>query len=301
MSDQLVLPLQVAVLGTDAILDAGPIDPVQLWRACQSIGFDFVVPVSWGEELIAASVAARSAAPRNHTAVICSCPLVDERLRGSPIRTPVLSTVPPPVACARYVRAAFHPRDVHVTYVGACPGASSPEVDAHCLPAMLLARFIEAGVDAAMQPRHFDGQVPPERARYASLPGGAPAAEWLAMQGARLIEAAPITVDAVTQANGAGPLLIDLATSCFCTCARDRAAAARLEPARTFVPVVMNLGVPVTEDLEPEPVPEVVPQRHPAVPPQRAKFAEFGLSAGDATPLSIPVTTEELTTSLEPW
>jgi hypothetical protein len=301
MPDQHALPMHVAVLGTDAIVAAGPIEPAQLWRACESIGFDFVVPVSWGEELIASWLSTRVSTGTGRAAVIATCPKVDERLQSANVSTHVLRTVSPPVACARYVRAAFHPRPVHVTYVGACPGAVSDEVDAHLLPAMLLARFVEAGVDAAMQPKHFDGRVPPERARYASLPGGAPAAEWLGMQGVQLIEAAPITVDTVTQGNGSEPLLIDLAASCFCTCARNRPAAARLEPARTFVPVVMNLGVSVGEDAEPEPVPSPpAPTMRPAQT-TRAKFAENGLSAGEATPMPVSGMTEEFSAALEPW
>jgi hypothetical protein len=302
MSDQQVLPMQVAMLGTDTILAAGPVEPVQLWRACQSIGFDLVVPVSWGEELIATSLARQVAGTTNRAAVIATCPRVDDRLQTTNLQAPIIRTVSPPVACARYVRAAFQPRPVHVTYVGACRGASSPEVDAHLRPEMLFARFIDAGVDAITQPKHFDGQVPPERARYASLPGGAPAPDWLVLQGVRLIEAAPITADTVAAATpGSGPVLIDLAASCFCECARQRSASARLEPPRTFVRVVMNLGVSVSDtDVAPS-VAEVVTVRSMPQVPQRATFAENGLSAGEGIPAPDLVSTEALTSTLEPW
>ena len=301
MSEDRLLPLQVAMLGTDAMLAAGPVEPVQLWRACQNIGFDFVIPVSWGEELIATWVGSRVAERDPGATVIASCPLVNEQLRTKPVSTHVIRTLSPPVACARYLRAALQPRSVEVTYVGGCPGADAGEIDAHLSPEQLFARFVEAGVDAAMQPRHFDGQLPPERARYASLPGGAPAAEWLTLQDIRLIEAAPITVDAVSRTIGDERILIDLASSCFCVCARDRTRASRLEPPRTFVPVVMNLGVAVAESSTAAVEPDK--RHHNGVPtaPARATFAENGLSAGEAAPLPEPVTVDDLFSSREPW
>jgi hypothetical protein len=301
MSEVQAVPMEVAILGTDAIAGAGPVEPVQLWRACQNVGFDFVIPVSWGEELIATWTGARLAERGDGAAVISTCPLVDDRLRATPVKTPVLRTVSPPVACARYLRAALQPRTIHVTYIGGCPGADSKEIDVHLSPEHLFARFVEAGIDAPTQPRHFDGHVPPERARYASQPGGAPAVEWLALQGIRLIEAAPITVDTVCRSVSGEKVAIDLAAACYCVCARNRAGASRLEPPRTFVPVVMNLGVPIGENgstmSEPEPTP---PAQSPPLP-VRATFAENGLSAGEATPLPETVSTSDLLGTKEPW
>ena len=301
MSEVQAMPMQVAILGTDALMGAGPVEPVQLWRACQNIGFDFVIPVSWGEELIATWSGARLAERGEGAAVIATCPLVDARLRATPVKTPILRSVAPPVACARYLRAALQPRTVHVTYVGGCPGAASSEIDSHLSPEQLFARFVEAGVDAPTQPRHFDGQLPPERARYASQPGGAPAVEWLALQGIRLVEAAPITVDTVCQAISGEKVAIDLAAACYCVCARNRAKASRLEPPRTFVPVVMNLGISVGENGSAVAEPEIAPPVIATPAPVRAKFAENGLSAGEATPLPEPVTTSDLLGTKEPW
>lgn len=322
MPDEDAMLMQVVILGTDALIAARPAEPVQLWLACQSLGFDFVAPVTWGEELIASWLAGKMADSGSRSAVVASCPLVDDRLDSWTVQPPVLRTVAPPVACARYLRAAFHPRQVHVTYVGACPGAESGEIDAQLLPDGLFARFIEAGVEVARQPRHFDGQIPPERARYASLPGGAPAVDWLAHRGVRLVEAAPLTIDTVAQA-GHERVMIDLATSCHCACARNRVEAARLEPPRTFVPVVMNLRVPVGEGdtVEPEPAPEPetvaapISTIEPAVSPipsreHRAMFAENGLSAGEADPLPLSLDEADplplpiphsLATTLDPW
>jgi hypothetical protein len=145
MPDDQVLPIYVAIIGTDTLLAARPVDWVQLTRACRIAGFDFVAPVTWGEELIASYIGERVSGSDRTTMVASSCPFVVEALRGNPPATPALKTVSPPVACARYLRAAFHPRAVHVTYIGACPGAIHAEVDQEYLPEVLFARLAEAG------------------------------------------------------------------------------------------------------------------------------------------------------------
>jgi hypothetical protein len=301
-------PLFVAILGADALLAARPHDPVQVTHACHRAGFELVVPVSWGEEVLAMQIAKRLARhPSPGSYVSSVCPLVDAQLQSSPTQTPALRMVPPAIATARYVRAALQPRRAHVTYVGACPGAADPDIDVHCLPSTLFMRLIDAGIDIARQPRHFDGQLPVERARYASTPGGMPEAVWLAAQaGARVVEAAPITVDVVTQLHRGQPLLIDLAVACKCVCARDRMALARLEPPRASGPVTSDIPICVTKEPEPgedfEPV--FVPILETAVGAEnrdddrRARFAENGLE-GDATPLSPGPDT--LSRAIEPW
>lgn len=298
MSADHARPIYVAILGTDAILAARPVDSVQLARACQLAGFDVVVPVSWGEEVIADHLAALNG---SGSVVAAICPLAREQLMATPVETPVVQTVPPPVATARYVRAAFHPRQVHVTYVGACPGARHDEVDVHCLPHALFTRLNESGIDAARQPRHLDGQIPAERARYASVPGGAPDCNWLlAHNGRRVVEAAPITVDVVTQVYHSEALLIDLAAACRCVCARDRLAAARLEPPRSMKPVVGDVPISVVSDeggLAPADAATAPPADDTEAP--RAKFAENGLSSGEVAPIASHE--HMLTRSVEPW
>lgn len=297
-------PIFVAILGTDALLAARPVDPVQLTRACQTVGFDFVAPVTWGEELLATQVAERlSRSEVSCSAVAAICPLVSTQLATTPFETPVVQTVSPPVATARYLRAAFHPRHVHVTYVGVCPGASHQEVDVHCLPETLFTRLVESGIDMARQPRHLDGQLPMERARYASLPGGVPETNWLlAHAGRRVVDAAPITIDVVTQVHHDEPLLIDLAPACRCVCARDRIAVARQEPPRSSKPVIAKVRVSLVES--PEPVVEEAqgPPVAATQPPERdsrARFAENGLSNGEAAP--IPPAAHILSQVREPW
>jgi hypothetical protein len=236
--------------------------------------------------------------------VASSCPFVSEAVRDAPPVTPILRTVSPPVACARYLRAAFSARPVHVTYIGACPGAVDAEVDEQFLPEVLFAKLAEAGIDPAALPHHLDAQLPVERARYASIPGGAPSAEWLMVRaGVRLVESAPIAVDAVTKTFDGDAVLMDLALSCRCVCARNRWGAAQVEPTRATQPVV-KAGVPVTD--EPVPAPEVVVPPPPPTKDRRATFAENGLSAGEAAELP-PVPTSEppaptlATTTREPW
>ena len=303
MSADHARPIYVAILGTDALLAARPVDPVQLTRACQSAGFDFVVPVSWGEEVIATYLGERLASGRPSTVVVSACSMVNRQLADTPVEAPVLQTVPPPIATARYLRAALQPRQVHVTYVGACPGAADTEVDVHCLPEVLFTKLVEAGIDASRQPRHLDGQLPPERARYASAPGGLPDCNWLmARAEMRLVQAAPLTVDVVAQLHRGEPLLVDLSAACRCICARDRIAAARVEPPRSAQPVIANIRVHVGVEPETpseEPSPPGTDRRDEADGVARARFAENGLSAGEADPLPSPA--HILSKAVEPW
>ena len=300
MSAEQSKPIYVAILGTDTLLAARPVDPVQLARACQAAGFDFVAPVSWGEELIASFLADQLTSENGKAPVIAAiCPLARDQLIATPVETPVLSVVPPPIATARYLRAAFQPRSVHITYVGACQGAEHPDIDVRCLPETLFTRFGEKGIDPSRQPRHLDGQLPAERARYASRPGGIPDGNWLlAHAGRRVIEAAPITADVVTQLYHDEAVVIDLAVACRCVCARDRIAAARMEPPRSTTPVLGELRVPMTNGETVVPVPEST-ETESESEDRRARFAENGLSTGEVGPMAPFEHT--LTKSLEPW
>ncbi len=301
MSEDHVRPIYVAILGTDAVLAARPVDPVQLTRACQLAGFDFVVPVSWGEELIAAHLAGRIAAANGSGSVVAAvCPLAREQLAVTPVETSIVATVSPPIATARYIRAAFRSRPVHVTFVGGCPGARDPEIDVHCLPEALFTRLTESGIDPARQPRHLDAQLPAERARYASTPGGIPDCNWLlAHAGHRVVEAAPITADVVAQLYRDESVLIDLAASCRCVCARDRAAITRLEPPRSPKPVLGDDSIPMTNGKSDAPERTETPDESLESDDRRAKFAENGLSSGDVPPMT-PLE-YMLTKSVEPW
>ena len=287
--------MKVVILGTDTVRAARPADWVQLSHACRKLGFDFVVPVTWGEELTATFLGERMADAGTTTVVGHACPAVGHQLKATSVLAPIVETVAPPVACARYVRS-FVQKPVHITYAGGCAGAGHEEVDVHWTPDALFTRLIEAEIDPLAQPRHVENELPVERARYASLPGGTPDPRWLSARvGVRVVEAAPLTVDAI--ANAGESVLLDLASSCRCACARDRFLTALVEPARATEPVV-HAGVSVTADhvpVDPPPPPEAKP--HESEP--RATFTAHGLSAGDADP--IPTLDPSLTMSREPW
>jgi hypothetical protein len=184
---------------------------------------------------------------------------------------------------------------IHLTFVGRCPGASVPEIDETLLPEVLLARLLDRGLVPEDQPYHYDGRLPPERARHASLPGGVPEPRWLAATaGATLREAAPATLSVVAANDAEQPAVIDLGVACGCVCARDRFSVARLEPARAEVPVVagprVELGAAtVSGFLAPSlPAPPPAPVLRDAPGPEGAAWVEVA-----TPPLPGP--------TVEPW
>ena len=238
-----VISLRVIILGTDALLEARPATPIQLARACLKAGYDFVAPVSWGEELLATRIieSVKDIAPPS--SLIVHCPFVAEALREQNEVLPMMwRAAAPPVVAARYVRAAFAPRTLHVTYAGHCPGASAPDLDACMLPQVLFGLLLEMGIDPDEEPKYFEEMLPPDRSRYASLPGGVPDPALLHdSAGARLREAAAATLRAVALAfESSEPVVIDLEAASGCVCARDRFAASQLEPPRSPTPVVTS-------------------------------------------------------------
>jgi hypothetical protein len=174
-------PSSVVVLGADAVLAALPATPVQLAHACRALGYDVAFPASWGDEVVADTCLKRLPEFGDGPAILCSCPLVEERLTrsGDELAPFMMNIVAPPVAAARYLRALYGERPVRITYAGNCPSASDPSIDARISPAELLRAFEERGITPTAQPEYFESVLPPDRRRYQSLPGGAPAAERL--------------------------------------------------------------------------------------------------------------------------
>src|SRR5690606_23192889 len=82
-ADTSARPYEVAIVGNDAVLAALPARPLQLAHAILACGYDLVVPVSWGEEVVAEhalrAISARGGAP----AVFCACPTLRARLLAS--------------------------------------------------------------------------------------------------------------------------------------------------------------------------------------------------------------------------
>jgi hypothetical protein len=321
--------LRTLILGTDALLEARPATPIQLARACMRLGFDFIAPVSWGEELLASQVIEAVRPDASGSAIIAHCPFVIEAVRamGTP-PSPCLFAVAPPVATARYTRAAFRPRELFITYAGRCPGASAPDIDELVLPEVLLNRLAEARILPDQEPLYFEEQVPPDRSRYCSLAGGIPEQSvLLAASGKQLREAAPATLQAVLPAAGSPHgVVIDLETATGCACARDRFAASQQEPPRAASPVVsaqirVDLGSdrlprlgepPERRAAEPERSKQSPPGRAPARAVAQAGSVDW--SHGEERTDSWPVTTREktarvvpmpvspdLTGTVEPW
>ena len=247
----------IALLGADALLAALPATPVQLAHACMLAGYQNVVPSSWGDELIAAAAMRSLERFGELPAVQCSCPFVAHRLlaAGADLRPFLVSLVAPPVALARYLRAA-HAGKLRITYVGRCPGAADESIDARLTPEELLAIFSDRGIVLEEQPRVFDSVIPPDRRRYRSQPGGLPAPEmlWTAGSGTdggrrSLVElhGEELPMELAQHLLAGKPVLIDVAGKLGCLCSgaapgadmrKIRSSITALEPPRAPSPVI---------------------------------------------------------------
>src|SRR5262245_56072313 len=252
----------IVIIGTDAMLAALPATPVQLAHACLLAGFANVIPVSWGDELIAAAML-RRLAPNGGPAVQCSCPKVAHRLLGAggdlrPILVPLVS---PPVATARYIRSAAHPTRVEITYAGACPGSVDDSIDDRITPEQLLAFLADRAIVVEDQPRVFEGVIPPDRRRFRSQPGGLPTADslWSDQGGRSLIEidGDDISTEIAQHIFSGRTVLIDVSArlGCLCAGAIDGVGAGDArhqvvahEPPRANTPIV-NETEPIELDL----------------------------------------------------
>ena len=257
----------IAVLGADALLAAMPATPVQLAHACMLAGYQSVVPASWGDELIAAATLRALEKFGQLPAIQCSCPFVAHRLlaAGTDLRPFLVSLVAPPVALARYLRAAHAPAKLRITFVGRCPGAAEESIDARLTPEELLAMLADRGITLEDQPRVFDSVLPPDRRRFRSQPGGVPTPEMLWSTGSvanggrrTLVElhGDELPLELAQHLLAGKPALIDVAAKLGCLCSgaapgveatKTRAGVIAIEPPRAPSPVV-DERVPV--DLE---------------------------------------------------
>ena len=267
------------ILGADAVLAALPASPVQLAHACQALGFELAAPATWGDELIAERCLQQLAGYEHATAVMCSCPLVTERLtRASTTLEPFMLTfTSPPVATARYLRAAYEGQMLHITYAGACPGADDESIDARMRPSELLDAFVERGIVLTAQPDCFDALVPLDRRRFYSLPGGSPSPELLERTTRHsLIEldGEDVVLELTQRLIEQSPALLDLAVPLGCACAgagehalagQPRAGLLRLEPPRARRKVLdPSLRVEVAQTLAEAGAPLSVAAEEPA-------------------------------------
>lgn len=273
----------MVVLGVDAILEALPATPVQLAHACTQAGFRTVVPVSWGDELIATQALRELRLREQEPAVFCACPHVVTRLLGAggDLAPFLMNLAPPPVATARYLREIAGDAPIRITFVGACPSGADESIDARFSPAEFLQTLAERGIVLSDQPTFFDSVLPPDRRRYRSLPGGLPTPEslWSEAGNRALIE--------VEEEGLPGRLaqhlmsrecaLIDCAVALGCSCSgvvpslprrSARAAAAAHDPPRSASPILdestrVVLSTPLP-GRQPSPHPDA-PQSTPAV------------------------------------
>ena len=257
----------VAIIGNDAVLDAAPATPVQIAHACLQRGFTVAVPASWGDELVASEAVRRLASRERGPAVMCVCPFVRSRLLapGPDLAPFLVSLVAPPVATARYLRAAYGEHGVHITYIGGCPSADDPSIDERLTPDAFLADLADHGIALAEQPLVFDSIVPPDRRRWCSLPGGAPTAEVLwgdsDMRTLVEIDRDEVSTDLAQHIITHEHALLDLAPGLGCVCSgairsapahTARATVTAVEPPRASKPIIdpapmVSLDAPVAE------------------------------------------------------
>jgi hypothetical protein len=251
------------------LLAALPATPVQLAHACYTLGYQIVVPASWGDELVAHAVLEDLRHRDRDPVIQCTCPLVTERLlaNGQHLVSSMVQTASPPVAAARYARHAFLPRSVRITYVGACPGARSAPIDESYLPDEFLQLLLDRDIIAAEMPTVFDSVLPPDRRRFVSLPGGCPTQEalWQTTEGRMLREVTQPTfaADLAQTLVWREHVIIDVAPSLGCACAGGysrlgvrcgRVAVMAVEPPRAPHPVVEFQPEFTAPTIEPHPV-----------------------------------------------
>lgn len=249
---------EIAILGNDMALAARPASVVQLVHALYECGYELVVPLSWGEELLAQhtlEILAREV-PQSGPRILSVCPKVRRRLSHSSreLAPHVLNTVAPPVATARFLRALQPDAAIRIAYFGACEGAKDPSIDRRVLPSDLLTHLEKLDVSIAEQPTVFESIIPPDRRRHWSVPGGAPALEALRNTSSGWIFrelSGPGIVEELAESILANECsLIDLAPGLGCHCSgglSGRDAVTGMEPPRAALPVVSSDAVVALE------------------------------------------------------
>lgn len=260
-------PLEVAIVGNDAVLAALPARPMQLAHAVLACGYDLVVPVSWGEEVVAEhalrAISARGSAP----AIFCACPSLRGRLlsAGNELAPYLISVVAPSVATARYLRALDPHVPMRISMIGGCPSGRDAAIDTRIDAHDFLRLLVNRGISLTRQPAVFDSVIPPDRRRFFSLPGGCPAPKALETRAPdrRLVT---ITDDAFSTELaelllGGENVLVDLSPRLGCTCCggpatgdhwgpSGREEIIQLEPPRALSPI-LDLDVEVPVDVAP--------------------------------------------------
>ena len=277
----------IAILGNDAFLAASPSLPVQLMHAALAAGFNAVVPVSLGDELVAGETLRLAQLRGRRPVVQCACPFAMAQLcrEAANLADAVIAVAPAVVALARALRSDGG-HTPHITYIGACPGAQDPSIDLQVLPEPFLRGLQQKGIETSSQPDFFTDRIPADRRRFLSLPGGAPHPELIAGVLRRNAVALsshtnPILAVADAMFDG-GVAMIDPAGAYRCICAGadqglsvadGRLAITQHEPARATTPVI---EAPAWLDLRPTALPVdtlAAPDHEPAASPVAAAGA----------------------------
>ena len=259
-------PFSTAIIGNDAFLAASPALPVQLMHAALAAGFDAVVPASLGDELVAGETLRLAQLRGRRPVVQCACPFSLAQLckREANLADVTIPVAPAAVALARALRME-RSDTLHITYIGACPGAQDPAIDLQVLPVAFLRGLEQKGITLRAQPDVFTDRLPPDRRRFLSIPGGAPRPELVGALLRRDVVALsgkmnPLLAVADALFDG-GVTMIDPAGAYHCACAggdgersvaAGRVAIEQLEPSRASSPI---FEAPSWLDLRPsEPV-----------------------------------------------
>lgn len=264
----------LAILGPDLVVAGAPATQAQLIAACLQLGFDAVVPASWGDELVAEAALRQLAIRRREPVVLCACPRTHAMLAADARFAPrALPLTAPAVAAARYVRALYAGIRVRVTYLGDCAGATHADLDDVRSAQRVMHELARAGIE----PESLEATAAPGHRRHLSLPGGAPHADAVReASGHELVE---------ISGEGGGErlaelvlsgrqVLVDIGPATGCGCCGGRArngesarlVLAALEPPRAGGEV---LSPTIRPEISLDVIPEFIapaPRRTPAAP-----------------------------------
>ena len=246
--------LAVVILGNDAVAAIRPYASSQLARACVAAGFDVVVPPSWGDELVAGEYLQQLADRLEYAVVPCACALVRSMLERSGGTSAIgcAFAAAPPVAAARYVRVQYGGSAL-ITYVGDCPSASDPAIDARFSPAGFLASLNRQGISVEDQPTETIASEADRWRRYRSTPGGIPALRYLARPPInRVLREGDENLLTHGLPTARSNMVLDFSIAAQCVCSGAGANVDDYEPPRSQTPIVV---APNGLDLSPAPSP----------------------------------------------
>lgn len=235
-------------------------------HAALAAGFDAVVPVSLGDELVAGETLRLAQLKGRRPVVHCACPFALAQLcrREANLADAVVAVAPAAVALARALRSD-EARAAHITYIGGCPGAQDPSIDLQVMPDAFLRGLEQKGIATSSQPEFFSDRIPPDRRRFLSMPGGFPRPELITALLRRSVvalngNANPMLIVADALFDG-GVTMIDPAGAYRCVCAGadqglpiadGRLAITQHEPARALASI---FEAPAWLDLRPSAMP----------------------------------------------